>query len=463
MAGTRSSRPKIAADLAPTPAERLVAPFQLFGASQSSGGILLLALAGVAMLWANSPWAESYHHLWHELTVSVGVGSAGMSMPWGHWINDLIMALFFLLVGLEIKREVLGGELSSPRKAALPVAAALGGMIVPALIYAGINWGQPTIRGWGVPMATDIAFALGVLALLGTRIPPSLRLFLTTLAIADDLGALLVIALFYTERVDLQSLGIAGLILVALAALGFAGFRSLVLYLVIGAALWYFVFKSGVHATIAGVLLAMTIPIRPRVGAAKFVGFARDAIDEIARVSPGGAQGLSDSGPASPDQQSLVGGIQVAGNAVRSPLHRLESALAPWVGFLIVPLFALANSGVPIGGGTGADTSDAALHVGLGAGLGLLLGKPIGVFLFTWLTVKLGLGALPSGVGWKHIHGVSWLAGIGFTMALFIANLAFKGHEGLLDAAKLGVLGGSVIAAVIGLIALLVASRRSRV
>lgn len=452
MSGGGSKRPKIKVDAKPTVAERLLDPFQRFGKMQAAGGLLLLGMAAAAMVWANSPWAHDYHHLWHELKIALKLGDSEMAMSLGHWINDLIMAIFFLLVGMEIKREVLEGELSSPRKAALPIAAALGGMLVPAAIYAGIHWGQPTIRGWGVPMATDIAFALGVLALLGKRIPPPLRLFLTSLAIADDLGALLVIAVFYTEKLDFQSLGAAGILMAALFAMGRAGFRSLVLYMALGLVLWFFVFHSGIHSTIAGVMLAMAIPARPRVDARKFVTFTREALDEF----EGG--GVAEAGAmkrTTADQQELVQGIENAGVVAGSPLHRLEYVLGPWVGFLIVPLFALANSGVPIGASTGEDSPETVAKVGVGVGLGLLFGKPIGVFLFTWLAVKTGLGALPTGVRWGHIHGVSWLAGIGFTMALFIANLAFRGHEALLDGAKLGILGGSAVAGVVGLLVLL--------
>jgi len=462
MAEGSSTRKRLTVPGRPSLADRLVDPFQRFGQLQAGGGVLLLVMAAVAMVWANSPWAESYHHLWHEVKVAVKIGAGDMAMSLGHWINDLLMGLFFLLVGLEIKREVRDGELSSPRKAALPVAAALGGMIVPAGIYAAMHWGQPTIRGWGVPMATDIAFALGVLALLGKRIPVSLRLFLTTLAIADDLGALLVIAIFYTENLDLNSLGIAGLIMVVLVAMGVAGFRSLMLYMLVGAVLWYFVFHSGIHATIAGVALAMAIPARPRVDARKFAAFTREALDEFEQGGTGGDTPRGRLRRTTVDQQELVHAIESAGAEAGSPLHRLEHTLFPWVGFLIVPLFALANSGVHIGSGAsqaGAEGVGGEMRVGLGVALGLMLGKPIGVLLFAWLAVKAGLAVLPSGVRWGHIHGVSWLAGIGFTMALFIANLAFAGQPALLDGAKLGILGGSLVAGVVGLVVLLVATR----
>lgn len=463
MAGGGRRRNGLRQGEQPTLADRLISPFQWFARMQTAGGLLLLAFAVVAMVWANSPWGASYHHLWHDLDLTLEAGHHGMSMSIGHWINDLVMALFFLLVGLEIKREVLDGELSSPRKAMLPVAAALGGMLVPAGIYAAFHAGEPTIRGWGVPMATDIAFALGVLALLGRRVPASLKVFLTSLAIADDLGALLVIAVFYTERMDLESMAIAALVLSVLLAMGAAGFRSLVLYMILGLVLWYFVFRSGIHATIAGVLLAMAIPARPRVNARRYLDFTREALDEFeAGGAGGGAKGEIRRTTA--EQQELVHAVENACVESGSPLHRLEHVLAPWIGFLVVPLFALANAGVPIGGLTEAEGAGggAVARVGVAVGLGLVLGKPIGVFLFTWLAVKTGLGVLPTGVRWAHIHGAAWLAGIGFTMALFIANLAFKGQPVLLDGAKLGILGGSVVAGVVGLGLLALSTRSPR-
>ncbi|MCA9288337.1 MAG: Na+/H+ antiporter NhaA [Phycisphaerales bacterium] len=520
---------------APTLADRLMGPFQRFGRLEAAGGILLLVMAAIAMIWANSPWGHSYHYLWHELKVSISAAEydaghdpatdtpsggspaapmsqpggeaspthgatpdptsppdeaegamhldpaghaaepashahasnesekvADVSMSIGHWINDLVMAIFFLLVGLEIKREVVEGELSSPKKAALPVAAALGGMLVPAAIYAAIHWGQPlTIRGWGVPMATDIAFALGVLALLGRRVPEGVRLFLTTLAIADDLGALLVIAIFYTENLDLVSLGIAAIIWAALIVMGMAGFRSITLYMAVGLVLWWFVFHSGIHATIAGVMLALAIPCRPRINARKYLAFTREALDEFEKNVPKTDKGEFKQTTA--DQQEMVQAVENASVITGSPLHRLEYILAPWVAFAIIPVFALANSGVAIGGSpaNATDTVEVEAKIGLAVALGLCFGKPIGVFLFSFLAVKLGLGALPRGVRWGHIHGAGWLAGIGFTMALFIANLAFRGHPLLLDGAKLGILGGSAVAGVIGLIVLVIEGRKS--
>lgn len=448
MAGNQSI-PTPIQETEPNPAERLLAPFERFMRLEAAGGIVLIAMAALAMLWANSGWASDYLSIFQERKFTIGYGSWALSKPLILWINDLLMALFFLLVGLEIKREVLMGDLSSPKKAALPVAAAIGGMVVPGLIYAAVNWGQPTIHGWGVPMATDIAFALGVLALVGSRVPSSVRVFLTSLAIADDLGALIIIAVFYTEQIGLGYLGLAGAGLGILVVLNLLGFRNPLAYLLIGAVIWYFVLKSGVHATIAGVLIALTIPTRLRVDQNHYVDFTRRMIGKFESK-------IDRQGPwrTTSDQQAQVFAIEAAGKAVQSPLRRLEHQLVPWVAFLILPVFALANAGVPIE--TGDDGGEGSTTRALvGVALGLMIGKPVGVFGATWLAVKLRIGELPPGVRWGHIHGAAWLAGIGFTMALFIANLAFAGDASTLDAAKLGVLGASVLAGVIGLVVLM--------
>jgi len=429
--------------------ERLLAPFERFMRMEASGGIVLIVMAVLAMLWANSHLSDEYRAIFQERTLTVGYGAWALSKPLILWINDLLMAVFFLLVGLEIKREILGGDLSSPRKAALPVAAAIGGMVVPGLIYAAVNWGEPTLRGWGVPMATDIAFALGVLALVGSRVPGSVRVFLTSLAIADDLGALVIIAVFYTEQIGLTYLGYAGIGLGVLVVLNVLGFRNPLVYIVVGVVIWYFVLKSGVHATIAGVLVALTIPARRRVDQRHYVDFVKRMLGRFESQ-------IADDRPrkTTSEQQMAVFAIERAGKAVESPLRRLEHQLVPWVAFLILPVFALANAGVAIEVG---DESGRAMpmRVVVGVVAGLVLGKPIGVFGATWIAVKLGLGELPPRVRWQHIHGAAWLAGIGFTMALFIANLAFASDAAALDAAKLGVLGASVVAGVVGLVVLM--------
>ena len=379
------------------PLARALQPFVAFTRWQAAGGVLLLAAAAAAVAWANSPLADGYFGLWgRELTL--GLGDASLTKPLLLWVNDGLMAVFFLLVGLEIKRELMGGELSSPRRAALAFAAALGGMVVPALLYAAFNAGGPGERGWGIPMATDIAFALGVLALLGSRAPLALKVFLTAVAIVDDLGAVLVIALFYTSQVSLAALAAAAGALAVLWAMNRAGIRRLPPYALVGFVLWVAVLKSGVHATVAGVLLAMAIPVAARAGEAK------------------------------------------------SPLARLEHALHPWVAFAILPVFALANAGVALGAG-----ASAALASGVTAGvvLGLVVGKQVGVLAFAWLAVRLGIAELPRGIGWGHIHAAACLCGIGFTMSLFIGGLAF-GDPALLDQAKVGILAASLLSGVLG-------------
>jgi NhaA family Na+:H+ antiporter len=359
------------------------------------------------------------------------------------WINDGLMAIFFFVVGLEIKREVLAGELSSVRKAAFPVIAAVGGMVVPAGLYVLLNRSGPEARGWGVPMATDIAFALGVLALLGSRAPTSLKIFLTAFAIADDIGAVLVIALFYTESIAWGYLGLAAGCLVLLVALNAGGARRPLTYVVLGLVLWVAFLKSGVHATVAGVLLAMTIPATARIDYPAFLQRGRSVLDQFERADTGDGEAATHS-----ERQAALHTLEEACEHVQTPLHRIEHALHPWVTFAIMPVFALANAGVTLGGGGGVGHP-----VALGVLLGLVLGKPIGITFFAWLAVRLGLAELPPGITWQHVHGAGWLGGIGFTMALFIAGLAFAGTP-YLDTAKLGILSASLVAGVVGFVLL---------
>jgi NhaA family Na+:H+ antiporter len=323
----------------------------------------------------------------------------------------------------------------------LPIAAAAGGMIVPGVIYAALNFGEPTLRGWGVPVATDIAFALGVLTLIGRKAPSSLKVFLASLAIADDIGALLVIALFYTDALHVSALLIAAGFVALLIAFNLLGFKSPAAYVLIGGAVWYFVHESGVHATIAGVAVAMTIPARASVAGRPFVDASRDALDRFERRLAPTARIITD--------QQLLNAVATIEDAVRKvtpPLQRLEHALHPWVAFAIVPIFALANAGVAIGGSVGGLVAS---PVATGVVCGLVLGKPIGILLASWLAVRTGVASLPTGATWRHILGVGCLGGIGFTMSLFIANLAFADAT-TLDGAKLGVLGASLISGILG-------------
>jgi NhaA family Na+:H+ antiporter len=413
----------------------LLSPLEQFLATESASGIILIAAALAAFIWANSPWAEAYAHLQH-VEVGITVGSFSLHLSLAHWVNDGLMAIFFFVVGLEIKRELVIGELAGWQRAALPIVAALGGMVVPAVIYAWLNLGLPSIVGWGVPMATDIAFAVGILALLGPRVPLALKVFLLALAIVDDLGAVLVIALFYTGNLSLPVLGITGLIWFAALAYGHSGGGRPAVFLILGLLLWYFMHASGVHATVAGVLLALAVPL----------GRAHDT--EFLKAELAAELGGTDFEATEVRLEHLENVISRA----QSPLHEFERTLQPWVAFAIMPIFALCNAGVTLGGEGGGFAS----VVTLGAFLGLLLGKPIGITLFVVLAGALGITRLPAGVGWAALIGVGFLAGIGFTMALFIAMLAF-GASPALDQAKIGVLTASICAAVIGYFMLRVA------
>jgi len=433
------TRPPKLQPLPPLPIERLVKPFATFAKQASAGGIVLLACALIALVWANSPLGDSYFRLW-ATPVEVRFGDLlAIDKPLLLWINDGLMAVFFFLVGMEIKRELLVGELSAPRKALFPMAAAVGGMVVPALIYTALNWGTPEIRGWGVPMATDIAFALGALALLGARAPLALKVFLTALAIVDDLGAVLVIALFYTENLKTDMLLYSLLFWGGMLLMNRLGVRNSLIYFIVSLGMWYFMLKSGVHATVAGVLGAFAIPVRSRIDPELFLVRVREYLNRFDQPITEPTIILS------PEQQSAVEAIEREALRVQSPLQRLEHQLHYFVAFFVMPIFALANAGVALGGEDGINWTSRVIW---GVALGLLLGKPLGITLFSWLAVKLGLAQLPQGIHFVHIVGVGFLAGIGFTMALFIGGLAFSDDE--LNYAKLGILSGSALAGVIG-------------
>ena len=422
-------------------AERVVRPFQAFSAAESAGGIVLLACTAIALAWSNSPWNGSYFSLW-ERSLSVGFEGAQLTKTLHHWINDGLMVLFFFLVGLEIKRELRVGELASLRQAMLPIAAAFGGMIVPAAIFAFFNVGHEGSGGWAIPMATDIAFALGVLALLGSRIPAGLKIFLAALAIVDDIGAVLVIAVFYTADISVGGLAASALALALLFVCNRAGVRSSIVYALLGVVLWFAVLKSGVHATVAGVLLALMIPARTRIDEDQFVASAGRALKEFSTAS----DPASSSVMSNPAQQEALHSLERSIDRVQSPLLKMEHGLHAVVAFAIMPLFAFANAGVTLNAAMLATIS---WRVVLGVVLGLIVGKVLGVTFASLASVRLGIASLPDQVGWTQIHGVSWLAGIGFTMSLFIANLAF-GSGPLLDSAKLGILTASILAGAIG-------------
>ncbi|HKH94704.1 MAG TPA: Na+/H+ antiporter NhaA [Gemmatimonadaceae bacterium] len=423
-----------------TAIERLTLPIRRLLYKAPAGGLVLLACAAIAMIWANSPLSHSYHLLW-ETPITLGVGGWRAALSLHEIVNDGLMAVFFFLVGLEIKREVLVGELASLRQAALPVAAAFGGMIVPALLFLAFNGGGEAVRGWGIPMATDIAFALGVLALLGDRFPPALRVFLSALAIADDLGAVLVIALFYTASVSWSALGAAASLLLLSLVANAMGVRTAWAYALIGIALWVAVLLSGVHATVAGVLLAMTIPSRTVINEDALLRGARAALKDFDDACYPNTIMLSNSA-----HQSALRRLEVLSEKALPPLARLEHGLHGIVTFGIMPLFALANAGVELRG----DGPGLWNRIALGVLAGLVLGKPIGITLASWVAVRAGFATLPTGVTWRTLGGVAVLGGIGFTMSLFIAGLAFGDSEAQLTSAKIGTLTASLVAGVAG-------------
>lgn len=424
--------------------EQIALPFQEFFKKESFSGILLISFMLIALSWANSPWSDSYESLW-QTNIAVAVGDFKIDKPLLLWINDGLMAIFFFVVGLEIKRELLVGELSTLRQALFPIFAALGGMIVPAAIYILVNLNGDGMGGWGVPMATDIAFALGILALLGKRAPLPLKVFLTAVAIVDDIGAVLVIAFFYTEQIIWSYLGIAAVVFVVLMLLNRFGVRKPMPYALLGLVLWVAFLKSGVHATIAGVLLAMTIPATTKINRKGFLERSREYLDEFEK------EGIRDGSPfTTKKQRALLQGVEDCAHGVEAPLQRLEHALHPWVAFFIMPVFALANAGVDLR----TDILAALTHpVTIGIILGLVVGKQVGITFMAWLVTKLGLSTKVNGVSWAQIHGVSLIAGIGFTMSLFIGNLAFSDPV-LLANAKVGILVASLISAVLGWIVL---------
>ena len=430
--------------------DRLLAPFRQFAATASAGGIVLLVATVIALVWANSQWADAYHHIW-ETPLQIGIG--GWSAAWSahHFINDGLMAVFFFVVGLEIKREMVAGELKSARTAALPMIAALGGMVVPAAIYVVINRGGPGMSGWGVPMATDIAFALGILALLGNRVPVGLKVFLAALAIVDDIGAILVIAIFYSVGVNWTALAAVGVILLLSAGANAAGVRKPWVFGIIGMLLWGAVLSSGVHATVAGVLLAMTIPVRTRIDEVQFLSRARGALDDFDAAAELTATDPETTVLSNTDHHAALEELEHLVDDARPPLIRMEHALHGIVAFGIMPLFALANAGVALSGEAlrGAFASP----ITLGAIMGLAIGKPLGITGFSWLAVRAGVATLPANVNWRMLAGAGVLGGVGFTMALFIAGLAFA-DAALLEAAKVGVLAGSAVTGVAGFVLL---------
>lgn len=436
---TRDPRQYYTHEIEP-PIEKVLVPFQKFFKTEATSGLVLIFCALAAMIMANSPLAEDYFSFFNrELTI--GLQGFALSKPLQLWINEGLMAIFFFVVGLEIKREIVVGELSSPRQAILPIGAAVGGMVLPALVYFAFNGFGPGSAGWGVPMATDIAFALGILALLGDRVPLRLKVFLTAVAIVDDIGAVLVIAFFYTAQVAWVYLAFGAVVFLMLLAGNLAGIRWPLFYVLLGLVLWVLFLKSGVHATVEGVLLAMLIPARVRCSPREFVRTGKKLLTEFEQAADQGDTMLTNK-----EQHSVLQALETACQHAEPPMQRLEHSLVPWSAYLVMPVFALANAGVPLIGGL----TDVFMNpVSLGIFAGLVLGKQAGILGAVWLIVRMGASVLPPGINWRHLHGASLLAGIGFTMSLFISQLAFA-DPALVAASKVGIICASIVAALAG-------------
>jgi len=422
--------------------DKVLTPLEHFIHRQTTSAVLLMLCAVVALYLANSRWDETYHHFL-EMYFAIGFQNNLFSLSLHHWINDGLMAIFFLVVGLELKREILVGELADPKQALLPIIAAIGGMLMPALIYIAFNPQGHSFDGWGIPMATDIAFALGTLALLGDRVPKSLLTFLVALAIVDDLGAVIVIALFYTEALDWTALTAVFLILGCLVSLNLGGIRHPLPYVLFGVFLWLAMLKSGVHATLAGIFLAFSIPMRPKYDPERFLSQAdtmvmqiREAYDEEKNIMK------------NEEMRSRLTALEEGVHKVQAPAQVLEHQLHLPSAYLVIPIFSLANAGIPIDWASLGDSIMNPISFGIVAGL--VVGKLIGVTGFTWVAVKLGLAQLPQGLNFKHIVGVGLMAGIGFTMSIFIAELGFAHHPEDLLMAKTGILAASLIAGLSG-------------
>jgi len=419
---------------------RIFVVIESFLAKEAHGGLLLFAAALFAMLWVNSPWPESYFDLWNT-SAGISIGDHTIDMDLRHWINDGLMAIFFLVIGLEIKREMTVGELNSPRKAAFPIVAALGGMIVPVLFYVIVSLPSGgDLSGFAIPMATDIAFVLGILLLLGKRVPLSLKTFLLTLALVDDLGAIIMVTLFYTSSLDLAALGYAFITLTVLIVFNRTGINELMPYVVLGIVLWFFMLESGIHPTITGVLLAMTIPVHARIDSDKFLYICRDELNSFDQCGFSGEEMV-----LTPEQQDSLEKLEHAYEAVQNPLVRLEHRLHNISAFLVMPLFALANAGVRI-----SDLSSSAFSsMTLGIVLGLVVGKPLGIAGTTYIAARLGWVHKPTALSWNNIVGGAILGGVGFTVSIFITYLAFEDAT-TVASAKLFILASSLIMGTLG-------------
>jgi len=434
-------------------ADQILRPTQRFFRKQVASSVLLLAATAIALIWVNSNIAETYHSFWHT-KITFAFGELRISKTLLHWINDGLMALFFFTIGLEIKREILVGELSSPKKALLPAIAALGGMLVPGFIYIVFNYGSENIGGWGVPMATDIAFALGAVAIFGKRLPVGLRIFLAAFAIADDLGAVLIIAVFYTKEIVWFYVLICFLLILCLALANLLWIRWTLVYVVLGLAIWFFVLGSGIHPTVAGVIVSLFVPARGRYDTDRFLQNVEKIMEEFKCEE----QSCGYSILLNQEHMHAVQALELACHDVETPLQRMMHALHPWVAFVVLPFFALGNTGLTF---HSMVFSEMAAHaVSIGIFLGLVFGKPLGVILFSYLAVKTGAASLPQNVRWSHILGGAMLGGIGFTMSLLISDLSFATIH-ILNYAKVSILLGSFASAVMGVAFLGVVSSKS--
>ncbi len=422
--------------------DKVLSPLEDFIHRQTTSGILLMLCAVVALYLANSEWSELYHRLL-QLPFTIGVPGFELSKSIHHWINDGLMAVFFFVIGLELKREILVGELADPKQAILPIVAAIGGMLVPVLIYIAINPEGHTFDGWGIPMATDIAFALGALALLGKRVPKTLLTFLVALAIVDDLGAVMVIAVFYTETINIFALILAAAMLILLISLNLGGIRHPLPYILLGIILWIAMLKSGVHATLAGIFLAFTIPMRPKYDPARFLTHINEMLDKIKK-----AYQHNDNIIINHELRARVRALGEGVNLVQAPAQTMEHTMHLPSAYIVIPVFSLANAGIPIDWSSFDSIVTHPVSIGIAAGL--IFGKLIGIAGFSWLAIKLGLTSLPNDLNFKHIIGVALMGGIGFTMSIFIAELGFAHSADDLLMAKTGILFASLIAGVSG-------------
>ncbi len=422
--------------------KKILTPFQKFVNIESFSGMMLFGATVIALVLANSPLKEQFQAIWNY-RIGVGTSDFQLVKPLLHWINDLLMSVFFFLIGLEIKRELLIGELNSVKKATLPLFAAIGGMLFPVIIFLTLNNNPETARAWGVPMATDIAFSLAILTLLGNRVPIGLKVFLIAFAIVDDLGAVLVIAIFYSTSIKWGLILIAIGLLIILFILSYRSFYSKYLTLSVGAVVWLLFYKAGIHPTIAGVLVAFTVPIRQRINLETYIDKLCEIVANVQNAKDPKTPLLSEK------QIEEVDNLEDWTDKVQSPLQHLEHKLHNWVAYLVMPVFALSNAGVVISGDAHMDLNLAGV-----IGIGLLTGKLIGITSLSWIGVKTGVAVLPHGVNFKQIVGTGLLAGVGFTMSIFVANLAFKESPGLLDSAKMGVLAGSLLAGISGYLVL---------